>query len=222
MFRGTQAGERVARGVKKAIMRRVAPLILTLGLCLTPQPASAVTVNEIVTLAKAGISDAVILALLDRDRTVLTIAPEDLIVLKQDGLSDGLIMAMLKSGREEGEAAARADSEANAARILASLSPVPELTIVGHGPDRPNSGYFDDVFPGGPVVATVPVPLGVPYASSLRPSFGQRSLASGAPRFAAPLCVAQVNSPGAAAGSLPVYRTECPQSTPRTTKRSAR
>jgi hypothetical protein len=222
MFRGAQAGERVARDGKQGIMRRVVPLILTLGIFLTPHPASAVTVDEIVMLAKAGISDAVILALLDRDRTVLTIAPEDLVVLKQDGLSDGLIMAMLKSGREEGEAAARADSDANAARILASLSPVPELTIVGHGPDRPNSGHFDDVYPGGPVVATVPVPFGVPYASSVRPSFGQRSLASGAPRLAAPLCVAQVNASHATAGSSLAYVTECPQSTPRATRRSAR
>src|SRR5579864_1073819 len=110
-------GARALGHKMKGTMRRSALLILTLGICFTPQNASAVTVDEIVQLANAGISDAVILALLDRDRTVLTIAPEDLVVLKQDGLSDALIIAMLKSGREEAEAAMRAESEANAARI---------------------------------------------------------------------------------------------------------
>jgi len=206
-------------------MRRVVPLILMLAIWLTPRSASAVTVDEIVALAQAGVSDAVILALLDRDRTVLTIAPADLVVLKQDGLSDALIVAMLKSGREEGEAAARAESDSNAARILASLSPVPELTIVGHGPDRPNSGHFDSVYPDSSVVATVPVPFGVPYASSWWRADGQpapRSFASGARRFAAPLCVAHLTPSHAAAGPSLSYVTECPQPTPRATRRTAR
>ena len=43
---------------------------------LAPVSASAVTVDQIVAMSKAGVSEAVILALLDRDGTVLTIDPE--------------------------------------------------------------------------------------------------------------------------------------------------
>jgi hypothetical protein len=220
---GLPTGERVANAGKKGIMRRALPVILTLGVCLGPQIASAVTVDQIVALSKAGISEAVILALLDRDRTVLTIEPEELVGLKQDGLSDALIIAMLKSGREEGEAAARAQSASNAEAILASLSPVPELTIVGHGPDRPNSGYFDEAYPGAPLVATVPVPYAMPFASSWRSPFAQRSSAPGARRVEAPqLCLAQVNTAHATAGSSPSYVTGCPQRISRATRGSAR
>src|SRR5262249_60987259 len=93
--------------------------ILALVLVLTPRPAAAVTVDQIVALSKAGVSEAVILALLDRDGNVLTIEPDQLVALKRDGLSDTLIMAMLKNGRAEDSAPAAASL--NAAGILNSL-----------------------------------------------------------------------------------------------------
>ncbi len=191
----------------------IATLMVTL---LVPVRASAVTVDQIVALSKAGVSEAVILALLDRDRTVLAIEPEQLVALKREGLSDTVLMAMLRSGREEGDAAARADASMNAAAILSSLEmsaqPNPQVVVVGHGPDRPNTGSpadeVDRTIRRGPIVPPF-AHYGVPY----RRGYGFRSQAgrhlSADRRFRGDrlLCLAQVNTP---AGRGPSFVTECP------------
>jgi hypothetical protein len=150
-------------GVKRASL--VFSFFLFALLTVTPR-ASAVTVDQIVALSKAGISEPVILALIDRDRTIFTIDPEQLVTLKQDGLSDAILMAMLKSGRAEGEAAFREQSAANAAAILSTLPTAPELVIVGHGPEYPNGHRYEpysDGF-GVPTYPIVPAPYVSPYA----------------------------------------------------------
>lgn len=197
-------------GVVRAMVRIAA----FLALLVVPAAASAVTVDQIVALSKAGVSEAVILALLDRDRTVLAIEPEQLVTLKREGLSDTVLMAMLRSGREEGDAAARADASRNAANILWSLAmsaqPNPQVVIVGHGPDRPNTGSaadeVDRSIRRGPVV-----PPYVPYGSPYRRGF--RSQTYGARRYQADargdrlLCLAQTNT---TRGPGPSFVTECP------------
>ena len=85
--------------------------------CWRRAPRSPITVDQIVALAQAGVTDTVILALIDRDRTVFAIEPEQMSTLQRDGLSETVILAMLKSGRAEGEQAARADAAANSAWI---------------------------------------------------------------------------------------------------------
>src|SRR5437764_645249 len=154
MFSRSFRGERVA-GRSTVRFRRASIAVLFLAsLAVAPRPAAAVTVDQIVALSKAGVSEAVILALLDRDRTVLTIEPEQVVSLKREGLSDSLIMAMLKNGREEGEEAARAVADDRAASVLATLPlssslPAPDFVIVGHGPERPNVDYSSTGFRSG-------------------------------------------------------------------------
>src|SRR5882724_13681302 len=84
---------------------------------LAPRAALAITIDQVVALKKSGVTDTVILALIDRDRTVFAIEPEQIVSLQRDGLSERVILAMLTSGRAEGEQAARADSEYNSAWI---------------------------------------------------------------------------------------------------------
>src|SRR2546430_6041461 len=98
------------------------------------------TLFRSVSLSRAGVTDAVILALIDRDKTIFTIEPEQLIALKSQ-VSEAVILAMLKSGRDEGERAAQAASDLNAGFIMSSLSAAPDVVVVGHGPDVPNGGY---------------------------------------------------------------------------------
>jgi hypothetical protein len=150
-------------GVKRASV--VLSFFLLALLTVTPR-ASAVTVDQIVALSKAGISEPVILALIDRDRTIFTIDPEQLVTLKQDGLSDAILMAMLKSGRAEGEAAFREQSAANTAAILSTLTTAPELVIVGHGPEYPNGHRYEPYSDGFGVTTypIVPAPYVSPYA----------------------------------------------------------
>ena len=59
------------------------------------------TVDEIVALSKAGVSESVILALIDRDKTIFSLPAERIVALQKDGVSDAIVIAMLRSGREE-------------------------------------------------------------------------------------------------------------------------
>jgi hypothetical protein len=185
-------------------------LLIAAALLLAPKAVSAVTVDQIIALSKAGVSEAVILALLDRDGNVLSLEPEQLVSLKREGLSDALILAMLKNGRAEGEDAARADAALNASSILSSLAisqtPTPSVVIVGHGPDLPNTVYST----GGGAGGTRRGSFVLPYAPWSVP--GRRTAKARDTR--APfdfgnrlMCVAQVNT---AAGTGPSYVTECP------------
>jgi hypothetical protein len=175
---------------------------LALGV-LMPSAASAVTLDEILGLARAGVTDAIILALIDRDKTVFAIEPDQIVKLQRDGLSEAVILAMLKSGREEGDQAARADAASNAAWIMASLPTEPLLVVTGHGPDRPNVAHPDGFYSGPP---------------SYFPSFGFGASrrfygprAHGNSKYDVPrqMCVAQLNT---ARSTRPLsYITECPE-----------
>ena len=166
--------------------------MLLIVLALAPAPALAVTLDEVVTLFKAGVSEAVILAVIDRDKTIVTIEPDQLVALKNAGVSDAIILAMLKSGRAEGEAAANANAALNAATITSALSPGPDVVIVGHGPERPNTDHRDGFYSGPPAYGySLPYSPFVPYSPYADDPFASRR----SDFVAAPsLCIAQVQS----------------------------
>ena len=145
-------------------MRALLPLFLVLA--LMPATASAVSVQEIVALSNSGVSDEVILALIERDNTIFTIEPEQLAALKRQGVSQAVVLAMLRSGRPQPGARAPADPGATPAVAVTSA---PETVIVGHGPDRPNTSHGDGYFsvPGTVLYFVyVPVPRSVCAAAS--------------------------------------------------------
>jgi hypothetical protein len=119
----------------------IASLVLAAGVMVPTAASAAVTVDQIVQLSRAGVTEAVILALIDRDKTIFTLEPEQLVTLKAQGVSDTVILAMLKSGRDEGERAAQAAADLNNGFIMSSLSTAPDVVVVGHEPDVPNGGW---------------------------------------------------------------------------------
>ena len=173
--------------------------VLALGVLL-PSAASAVTLDEVLGMARAGVTDAIILALIDRDKTVFAIEPDQIVTLQRDGVSEAVILAMLKSGRQEGDQAARADAAANSAWIMASLPTEPLLVVTGHGPDRPNVAHPDGFYSGPPSY--------FPAFGASRRFYGARSY--GTSRYDVPrqMCVAQLST---ARSTKPLsYITECP------------
>jgi hypothetical protein len=154
----------MARTLHKGFdVRHLSGLRLALMLLIAiPHAASAATVDQIVALTKAGVAEPVILALIERDKTVFTIEPEQLVNLQRDGVSQTVILAMLKSGRAEGDAQVRADSAQNAAMILSSLSAVPEVVVLGHGPEWPSVARAP--YTTAPTVDLLPMPYAFPYA----------------------------------------------------------
>ena len=138
---------------------RALPTLLLL-LALMPATASAVTIPQVVALSKAGVSDEVVLALIERDKTIFAIDPDQVMALKRDGLSEAVVLAMLRSGRQEPP-----PPPAAAAEAVRLLPTEPILVIVGHDPDRPNTYHgFDSIGAPRPFgYGTVPYAPYVPY-----------------------------------------------------------
>ena len=176
----------------RPIIRRGLVLSCFAVLLLAPRPASAITRDQVIALSKSGVTDTVILALIDRDRTVFAIEPEQIVALQRNGLSERVILAMLKSGRDEGDQAARAESASTAAWIMANLATEPLSVTVGHGPDRPNTPHRDGFY-SGPPAAAFASPFATPYSG---PTFHYRKPPLGSRRANEPraLCYAQISS----------------------------
>jgi len=133
-----------------------AALIAGAAVCVLPARAAALTTDQVIELARGGVSEAVILAAIARDNVPFDLDADTLVALKQQGISDTIVMAMLKSGRGE-------TSEAPITVIA------PEVVIIGHGPDIPNTSYWDRlawnptyVIPFVPPLQTVYGPYGRP------------------------------------------------------------
>jgi hypothetical protein len=135
-------------------------LSVALALALLPAAASAVTVPEIVSLTKAGVSEQVILALIERDKNIFTIAPEQLVTLQKEGVTDAVLVAMLRSGREE-PLPQQPAVPPSAYPTAQYYQPEPNVVVVGHGPDRPNTGdgYYGAASYIVPYVVPVPYPV---------------------------------------------------------------
>jgi hypothetical protein len=190
----------------RAMIRRAVVLSVLAFIGLTPRAALAITLDQVVSLAKAGVTDTVILALIVRDRTVFAIEPEQIVSLQRDGLSEKVILAMLRSGRDEGERAARADAAYNAAWIASALPTEPLSVTVGHGPDRPNTPHVDGFYSGAPLSTFAAPPYYGPAFRYRKPPLGPAaSRRSSEPRA---LCYAQVST--ARTSNQAPFVTECP------------
>ena len=134
------------------------PLALVLVLALPPASASALTIQEVTALSKAGVSDDVLLALIDRDKPVFSIDPDALIALKRDGVSERIVLAMLRTGRREPQ-----EVQTAPVTVTGSVPTEPRIVMFGHGPQRPNTYHeFDRLGLSEPAVTYV-VPYYAPY-----------------------------------------------------------
>jgi hypothetical protein len=73
--------------------------IFVAAIAASPSRAEAITLREIVELTRAGLSEDVLLALIEVDQRVFSIDPETLKSLKDAGVSPAVIVAIIKSGR---------------------------------------------------------------------------------------------------------------------------
>lgn len=108
-------------------------LIFTVALICVPATASAVTVRDIIELTKAGVSDAVLTALIDADRTIFALDADQIIELRAAGVSETVLLKMLGSRREfeslpdaRRAEAPRADDDAP-----------PPVVVIGGRPEPP-------------------------------------------------------------------------------------
>ena len=121
-------------------------------LALSAGRAEAVTIRDIIELSKAGLTDSVLLALIEVDRTIFSIDAATIRKLKDAGVSDTVIVAMIRSGREQPEAPPPAPVETRDP----PAPPQPQVVVVDHHDQQP-----------APVVVPVAVPVYVPLATGL-------------------------------------------------------
>jgi hypothetical protein len=77
-------------------MRQCLRVLLAAILLLGPvSAASAATIQDLVKLKAAGLSDDILIALIESDGSVFQLKADDVISLKKQGLSEKVIMAML-------------------------------------------------------------------------------------------------------------------------------
>jgi hypothetical protein len=155
-------------------MRMLGAMLLVLA--LAPHPVSGLTVQDVVSLTKAGVSDDVVLTLIERDNTIMPIDSAQLITLKRDGVSERVVIAMLRSGRQP-EPPPSQPSQVS----VPAPSSEPSLLVVGHGPERPNT-YHSFGHPEGlppTIVYAVPyAPLAFSGEPALRCGTGGQGQAS--------------------------------------------
>lgn len=144
-----------------------------------PVTASAVTIDEVVALSKSGVSEQVIVAVIERDQTLFTLSPTLIMKLQREGLSDRILLALIKSGRANEPPVPASPVEPMAAPV----PPPPLIAVVGHGPQLPNTSEFDSVAVDAtgappplpdppPVFVPVPIVVGVPQVN---PHAGRRA-----------------------------------------------
>jgi hypothetical protein len=134
--------------------RRSLVAVLVLVFSLAAGRADALTVKDVIELSKAGLSDPVLLALIDVDRSVFSIDTETLKQLKSAGVSDPVVVAMIRSGREP--------------RPEEAMPPVVQPEPAPEPPPQESAEPGQEAAPApAPYAVAYPVPvyIGVPIAS---------------------------------------------------------
>jgi hypothetical protein len=134
--------------------RRVLVPAFLILMSVAAKRADALTVRDVIELSKAGLSDSVLITLIDVERPVFSIDTATLKQLKTDGVSDAVIVAMIHSGRPP-----QADAPPPAAP-----EPIAQDAPDMNAPDTsaPDAGApAEPVAPGPPQF--VPYPVFVPF-----------------------------------------------------------
>ena len=184
-------------------MRIVLLPSLVLAISLVPATARAVTPQEIVKLTKAGVSDDVIIALIDHDRTVFDLTSDQLIALKRDGVSEAVVLAMLRSAPLEPTTPTGAPAVPTAAEAGAPVGEAGAAVTYSAPPASYPIPGPAGVPPGFPYVVpyVAPYPGVVGAARVWRVRQDQvRMRAFSPPTFVAPLPVANTLGPVSARG----------------------
>jgi len=138
--------------------RRALIVVIALFLSLVAGRAEALSVRDVIELSKAGLSDSVLLALIDVDRSMFSIDPATLKQLKTAGVSDAVIVAMIRSGREPQPVEATRP-------IPQQPAPLPEPSQTAEPVPMPQPAPYPVTYP---VAVPVPVFVTVPMASADR------------------------------------------------------
>lgn len=92
-------------------MRR-AIWLLAAAILFAGAPAQALTVDDVIGLARAGAGDSIILSKIEADGTVFQLTVAEILQLKDAGVSDSVITFMINTGKGDGQAGSVGEAEA--------------------------------------------------------------------------------------------------------------
>ena len=153
------------------ILRRC---VLALALLCLPATARAVTVRDIIELTKAGLSDEIITALIDADRTMFTLDAGQIVELKRAGVTPVVLLKMVRS-RREFEPPADAPVAADPTPLVTQPDP-PQVVVIGAQPSPPPEvlvPYYVTVPIWGTHPRHTPVLPAAPFMPSEAGGFGR-------------------------------------------------
>lgn len=133
----------------------VARMLMVATVSVSAARAEAITLREIIELTQAGLSEEVLLALIEVDQRVFPVDPDTLKALKDGGVSPRVIVAIVKSGRTPQPQPDAAVPDSTVAEP--PDPPAPRVIVI----DRP-------VVHEVPVAVAVPVYVGVGGRSRVR------------------------------------------------------
>lgn len=165
-------------------MRTLAAILATALVILAPVRAEALTLRDIVELHRSGLSDDVLVALIEVNKAIYTLDAGVMKQLKADGLSDRVLIAIVNSGRTNLPPPPQAVAEP-------VPEPQPQVVVI----DR-----HDDPRPPAVIIQQVPVYVPVP---AYRPA--PRRVHASDPSPGSPYYVGQVPDRTARPEPKPVY-----------------
>ena len=141
-------------------MRRLI-LLLLVALPLSAVRADALTMRELIDLSRAGLSDEVLVALIEVEKSVFAIDHETIKFLKAEGISERVMIAMIKSGRSQPPPAPQP-----VATVPAAPPASPQVIVLEHSPVEYETVRVREV--AVPVAVPVYVPVHVPVVRRAR------------------------------------------------------
>jgi hypothetical protein len=151
-------------------------LSLIAVLALGAGRAEALNIRDIIELSKAGLSDQVLIALIEVDRGVFSVDTDTLKKLKNGGVSDPVIVAMIRSGRMPAPVTAAAPEpvQNTDAAPADETSREPQVIVIDHHDQQPAAPQV--MYPVGYVVPGL-------YPGYARPGFVSTNSGAGITGF---------------------------------------
>lgn len=115
--------------MRPAIVAVLVSVAMVATLAATAQPAQALTIRDVIELSRAGLTDDVLVALIEVDGGVYPTDTATLKRLKDAGVSDRVMIALIRSGRE------RRVEEPPPAPVVEDApveSPPPPVVVIEH------------------------------------------------------------------------------------------
>lgn len=139
------------------LARFVRPMLASALLVLvSATPASAVTIRDLLNLRAAGLSDDVLIALIETDGSMFRLSADDVISLHRQGLSERVILAMIDTARRALAADPQFPEPQSDVAALPQEPIEPPVTV--------NVTQTNEQFVEVPVLQVVEVPVAIPVA----------------------------------------------------------